>query len=292
MPTGGVFGAYELIRGIDVLEQARLIQDYDGVLRPTPDLDTLLQVDAAEAPGLLVTSFLDAVRPLWVETPIQDGRIIEDLLPDDARETLRASLSPERREALLMNLARKWRDEELQEIGQEGERFVVESFRSALIEAGAADLASRVVQVSATTDTLGYDISVPTLNGETLRVEVKSTRRRSAPIRCFLSRNEADFGVKDPNWILVVACSIGESPLILGWASAAALAPLFPTDTSPRSSWSSTELTLVDELRPGLPSILAPPGEAVGEELTQRSPFTMGVSESWDDREPGATGGK
>src|SRR5262245_2463278 len=102
MPTGGVFGASDLIRGIDILEEARLITDDAGLLRPTPDLRTLLQVEAVEAPGLLLTSFLEAVRPLWVETPIQDDRVIEDLLPDDARETLRASLSPERREALLM----------------------------------------------------------------------------------------------------------------------------------------------------------------------------------------------
>ena len=261
MPTGGVFGASELLKGIDILEQARLIQDDAGLLRPTPELDALLHVDDGEAPGLLVTSFLEAVRPLWVETPIQDGRVVEDLLPDDSRETLRASLSLERREALLMNLARKWRDEELQEIGQDGEHFVAESFRSALIDAGSAELASRVVQVSATTDALGYDISVPTLSGHTLRVEVKSTRRRSSLFRCYLSRNEADFGAGDPNWVLV-ACSVGDCPQILGWASAEALMPLFPRDVSARSSWRSVELMLSDELTPGLPSIEAPPTKA------------------------------
>jgi len=143
MPTGGVFGASELIRGLAILEEARLIYEDAGLLRSTPDLDTMVRVGDAEAPGLLLTSFLEAVRPLWVETPIQNGRVVEDLLPDDARETLRASLSPERREALLMNLARKWRDEELREIGEDGERFVTESFRRALIDAGSVELDHR-----------------------------------------------------------------------------------------------------------------------------------------------------
>jgi hypothetical protein len=262
MPTGGVFGASELMRGLAILEQARLIYEDAGLLRPTPDLDTMLHVDDSEAPGLLVTSFLEAARPVWVETPIQNGRVVEDLLPDDARETLRASLSPERREALLMNLARKWRDEELLEVGEDGERFVAECFRRALIEAGNVELASHVVQCSSTTDALGYDISVPTLSGDVLRVEVKSTRRGSNPFRCYLSRNEADVGVRDANWLLV-ACAVGESPTILGWASAAALMPLFPTDMSPRSSWRSVELTLEEELTAGLPSIAAPPNQLV-----------------------------
>jgi hypothetical protein len=277
MPTGGVFGASELIRGLAILEEARLIYEDAGLLRSTPDLDTMVRVGDAEAPGLLLTSFLEAVRPLWVETPIQNGRVVEDLLPDDARETLRASLSPERREALLMNLARKWRDEELREIGEDGERFVTESFRRALIDAGSVELASQVVQGSSTTDALGYDISVPTLNGDTMRVEVKSTRRGSSPFRCYLSRNEADVGVRDPNWVLV-ACAVGDSPRILGWATAAALIPLFPEDVSPRSSWRSVELTLGDELTAGLPSIAAPPNQVAESAQIPAAQAPMGAA--------------
>jgi hypothetical protein len=82
------------------------------------------------------------------------------------------------------------------------------------------------VQVSRISDHLGYDVIAPRLDGHPRRLEVKTTRRRRWRGEVFLSRNEYEVGLRDPDWALVVVESDTDGAAALaGWWRAERVTP-------------------------------------------------------------------
>ncbi|WP_303708956.1 MULTISPECIES: protein NO VEIN domain-containing protein [Microbacterium] len=118
------------------------------------------------------------------------------------------------------------------QVGAAGEAAVIDACREELTLLGRADLLAKVVQVSAFDDTLGYDISAPTLRQGTRHLEVKTTSAISEGFFPFyLSRNEYDVGRSQPSeWSLVACERRGGTVTILGWCRASALTAYVPAD--------------------------------------------------------------
>ena len=133
--------------------------------------------------------------------------------------------------------------------------------RTDLLALGYPELARAVRHLSLESDQLGYDITAPRIGGQRRLLEVKATTTHGAETITFhLSRNEAETGLRYRDWALVVcavtdvAARAGE---IVGWQSAAFLAPAFPVD-SPGGRWESATVTVtVADLLPGLPPAIA-----------------------------------
>lgn len=82
------------------------------------------------------------------------------------------------------------RDQRNRSLGRAGEAWAMKVIQEELTQGGRADLAERTVWISDVVgDGLGYDIATFDLDGEPIRVEVKTTKGgRSAPF--FVSANE------------------------------------------------------------------------------------------------------
>lgn len=147
---------------------------------------------------------------------------------------------------------RKFEAEHLEEIGLEGEKWVFECY-SRLLTCSDAE---RMKHVSLVNDTLGFDIVTPSLENMSriIHIEVKTTNRPVQNPRFYLSRNEFEVGLKDPNWVLVMVQKIGGEYRIFGHCFASQLEEYMPMDTSDYSVWESVKVTLVSAMvRPGLP---------------------------------------
>lgn len=129
------------------------------------------------------------------------------------------------------------------ESGAAGEEAVVEACRAELVSLGRPDLARKVMQLSLLDDTLGYDVSAPTVNDQVRLLEVKTTGRPTdAVFPFFLSRNEFDVGRDEKAWALVACAVIRDSASIMGWCRASALVPYLPDDR--RGRWTEAFLQL------------------------------------------------
>jgi hypothetical protein len=163
---------------------------------------------------------------------------------------------PLEREAFLLKLGRRHSEEELREVGELAESHVEVEVRTQLIFQGRGDLAQRVRRVSLLSDELGYDVTAPRLDGSDRRLEVKGTRGEGSVVRIVISRNEANVGLRDPDWALVV-CRVGRNQIVstLGWTTGPAIASQLPSDPETGGKWDSATLYLdVQELQPTLPT--------------------------------------
>ncbi|MHB2001652.1 MAG: protein NO VEIN domain-containing protein [Solirubrobacteraceae bacterium] len=177
-----------------------------------------------------------------------DGATLSDLV-----------LDTDDREELLLQLARRVSDEHNALVGDAGERLVVAEARAELEQLGRPDVARQVRRVSLTSDQLGYDIRAPRLQGAPRRIEVKATTTsdNTEQVRIFISRNEAETGLRMTGWSLVV-CLITDTKdttgSVLGWWSYDDLAERLPQDVH-GGAWRLAELILpLKDARPGLPS--------------------------------------
>lgn len=115
--------------------------------------------------------------------------------------------------------------------GVAGETAIVEACRVELSSLGRPDLAAKVTQLSVLDDTLGYDVSAPTLTERVRLLEVKTTTHPSEAIfTFFLSRNEFDVGRRERSWSLVACEASGDAASVIGWCRASALVPYLPED--------------------------------------------------------------
>lgn len=129
------------------------------------------------------------------------------------------------------------------ESGAAGEVAVVEACRDDLVSLGRPDLAGKVVQLSLLDDTLGYDVSAPTLTDQARLLEVKTTGHPTDAIfPFFLSRNEFDVGRRKKAWALVACAATEGAAGIIGWCRASALVPYLPDDR--RGRWTEAFLQL------------------------------------------------
>ena len=67
-----------------------------------------------------------------------------------------------------------------------------------------------VRHLSLESDQLGYDVSAPRIGGPSRLIEVKATTVPAETIAVYLSRNEAETGLRYPDWSLVV-CSVTDA---------------------------------------------------------------------------------
>jgi hypothetical protein len=138
------------------------------------------------------------------------------------------------------------------ELGLAGELYVMELLKE-VIPHGFQD---RIIHVSLEDDSAGYDIRTPSTNGPEGEVllEVKTSSRTGPGFRLFLSRNEVETGLRNPNWhLLLVAAHQGKFE-IAGAINMSAIADLLPQDTSDEARWMSLRLVVpVEDLDKKLP---------------------------------------
>jgi hypothetical protein len=129
------------------------------------------------------------------------------------------------------------------ESGVAGETAVVDACCAELVSLDRPDLAAKVMRLSLLDDTLGYDVSAPTLTDQVRLLEVKTAARPTDAIfPFFLSRNEFDIGRRERAWALVACNSTGGQAGIIGWCRASALVPYLPDDR--RGRWTEAFLQL------------------------------------------------
>lgn len=234
---------------------AGLLRQQGDMLMPSPGLRDIALTSDADGCEALLVAFLIASRPLWLLAATAEGILVDELIPDDAQFALREGMGAETRDALLLELGRRFSDEARSVTGDLAEKYIVESCRAELRDAGAPALAESVRRVSEISDQLGYDITAPRLNGSTRRIEAKGTRGGGSAIVVFLSRNEAERGLSDTDWSLV-ACRVAadDSVELVGRLVGADLRGYLPSDPCPETRWQSIRLELpAGTFAPGLP---------------------------------------
>lgn len=242
-PSDALYPPGDLRLGEQLLLDCGLLLEKDGYLYRTARLTEIVALEDDEATAI---TFESAVL-VAVANPVAFGAGNDG--PQHVRE-LAAELitDPDRREALLLALGRKYDDALHSALGLGGEEFVVTRARDELTGLGRQDLAAGVRRLSEFADDLGYDVIAPRFGGAR-RLEVKTSRYTSEGLfHFYISRNEWDTGLRDPDWALV-GCRINSDDGIelLGWCRAVALEPYVPMD-SEGGRWVSAELEVPDTL--------------------------------------------
>lgn len=245
-PSDGLFPPQDLRLGERLLVDCGLLAITDDHLVPTYDLKTLAGL--AEPDATAVVFELAVRRSLGVaSTPVnpQIEAAATALIPD-----------PERREALLIAMARRHDETVRAVLGARGEEFVASVARDELRTLGREDLADRVRRVSEMSDQLGYDVVAPRILGMR-RLEVKTSVATAAGLfRFYLSRAEYEVGLVDSEWALV-GCQAEEAGTLslAGWCRANSLDTYLPSDGQ-AGRWVSAELSVpLAVLKHGLPPV-------------------------------------
>jgi len=262
--TGHVHDRDSLLVSLRLLEDLELVQRVGDLISLTDELKEVRTLPRPAFVEAILVLYLTRARPLWLFNAHDDNPDWKLLLPQDAAALLAAVFEhPGRREAFVLNVARKVDADLLAETGSRGEEAVVEALRHNLRNVGRNDLADTVVRMSLVDDTLGYDITSPDTRGRTHLVEAKATKALGSGIDFFLSRNEARVGNAEPMWSIVVAqdqpCDTGSVMVTAGWLAYEDIASLLPQDAATqdgglRGRWQSVKITVeTSRLRPGLP---------------------------------------
>jgi hypothetical protein len=185
------------------------------------------------------------------------GVLADELIPDGERAKLWEILTPEGREAVLLKIGRRFSEEGQAITGAIAESLIVTRCQAELLRAGASDLADSVCRVSEVSDQLGYDITAPRLDRTTRRIETKGTRASGTSVVFYLSRNEAERGLIDADWSLVV-CRVlyDDTAEIIGHLKGVELRSYLPEDPGTETRWQSIRLELPETVfTSGLPPI-------------------------------------
>ncbi len=255
--TGGLYRSDDLRLGATLLERAGLVLCGDvGRYFPSSELLALRNLPDDVVADLLLQEVLTVEPPLWLFAAVVDEEVRWENVPDAELVVLGQTVpDPDRREAMLLAIGRKFDQERLTVIGDAGEDFVVAACRGYFLEKDRADLAAAVERVSTRSDTLGYDLSASDSMGRRHRIEVKTTSARVGRLQFYISRNEATVALRDPAWSLVVVRrGFDDSLAIVGWCRGAAIASYLPSDAPIGGRWSAARLDAPDgSLEPGLP---------------------------------------
>ena len=197
--------------------------------------DGALAVDPKFARSYLLKHALLDEQPLWLPDSDRLIHSVDDL-PEDVLDVGQAlGLSPGEVLRAVRNVFSKVDTTRRKEIGSAGEIELLRLLKD-LPEAS-------VTHVAAYADGLGYDIMF-NYQALTLHLEVKTTTRRGRLV-IYLSRNEFNTMLEDPEWVLVVVL-LGslqqiESVVTIDktWVEMNA-----PKDVSPFSNWDSVRLNV------------------------------------------------
>jgi hypothetical protein len=257
--TGGIYRLEHFERAETLLWGCRLIDVVDGVIKPSGELLEIARLPYSEALELLLIATVERQPPVWLYAACEGSELATEAIPDLDWSIITGVIeNPDRREAFLLALGRKFDAEEAASTGSEGELFVVEQCRQALTALGHPELAQAVRRVSSVSDQLGYDIVTPTIGNDPWRIEVKTTRSRASVVRTSLTRNEARVGIADQRWILLICFqSDAGHHEILGWCRASLFLSVLPKDVSKDAQWLSARVALDRaNLNEGLPSLI------------------------------------
>jgi hypothetical protein len=244
LPSDGVFGARDFDSAQELLGSVSLISVQDEVLEVSESIAEIAFAPHDAAVQLLFDLILERRPPQWLAIAATGNTLRTAAIPDPDLDAISSVLrDPDLREAILLRAARRHDAAALAALGAVGEQHVLQYARGELIAAGAPDLVDQVVQVSRISDQLGYDVIAPRLDGHPRRLEVKTTRRRRWRGEVFLSRNEYEVGLRDPDWALVVVeIDTDETPTLAGWCRADRLQPMIPEDRHADGRWVSASL--------------------------------------------------
>ena len=251
----GIYRLVDYLAGQEILLRCGLLRLEGDVLYCAPGLTELLAEEDERCIQTLAELYLSAEPPVWLRVAVAGDGLRPEYIPDEAQAELERLIpDPERREALLLSAGHTFDDTERRRIGVLGEEHVAAVCRDELTGLGHPELAARVIRISALSDQLGYDVTAPSLAG-TRRLEVKTTRAQASAVEVFLSRNEVETGLRDPDWALVI-CRIDESDTIwnVAWCRADTLRVLLPVDPAVGGRWEVVKVTLSDAaVVPGVP---------------------------------------
>lgn len=251
----GLFSPHDLVLGETILLAAGLVRLKDAGLVAASGWNRKSSGATDEICVGILAAYLGATQPVWLTAVASRGILAEELVPEEVLDALQGLMpDPERREAFLLNAARLYDDSPASEIGAIAEDFVVELAKTELAPFSPA-LADGVARVSLVSDQLGYDVVAPLVHGGFRRMEVKATGGLGRVVTVFLSRNEAEVGLRDPDWALVI-CRVRtlESTELLGWLRGESLRNRLPVDRA-GGTWEKSRLSIhASDLRPGIPS--------------------------------------
>lgn len=246
--TGGILPPGDLSRGEDLLLDLGFAYRVGDVLHLAPALVALLDGTVEEACRVLVLAAADLAVSQDPTRVAEISSAAEALCPDDeGNETATAAFG-------------RFDDRLRRLVGEIGEEIVVAVARRELLLLGREDLARETRRVSLESDHYGYDIVAARLSGMPRLLEVKSTTAQIAPteprVEIFLSRNEAEVGLRERDWSLVL-CHVDDienrDGKIVGWLFARELTDLLPNDAE-SGRWESARLSIpVGRFREGLP---------------------------------------
>ena len=248
--TGGLFAPPDLERGQRLLIDCGLVEERDGSLYPRSELQQILAGAIDDAVAAIYGRAV-AYQEETIDWPSEEAAAeLADLIPDVTR-----------REELLRALARRFDDAQRHLVGAIGEEVVVAALRAELNSLGYPELSRAVRHLSLESDQLGYDVAAPRIAGADRLIEVKATTTLAGGnASIYLSRNEAEVGLRYRDWALVVCLvtdQVRRDAQIVGWQTASALAPGFPVDC-PGGRWESVNLVVsVADMVPGLPPAIA-----------------------------------
>lgn len=253
VPTSGTLGTQDFLAGESILASLGLIEVIDEVLLVTDSVAELATATRDDAAALLLGLVLERRPPSWLRFAAAGDSLKANSIPDAELAALEDSfVDPAHREAILLAAARRYDATRLTALGALGEEYVAVSCREQLRAAGAEALAEAVSRVSLISDQLGYDVVAPRLDGSSRRIEVKATRRLAWRGEVYISRNEFEIGLLDPDWSLVVVeIDAEETPSLLGWCRAEALVAKMPADRHHLGRWSSVRLLQAEGMLSG-----------------------------------------
>ena len=158
LPTDGLFTLDNLLQGEEILVQGG-VAARDGV-------SIRLLGHRPSSVELLAAKFMEVSPPSWLGIATRNGDLNLSMIPPDEAKTL-ADLfgDPERRDAFLLALHRKFDDAFRRAMGETAELLVLASCKEQLSLLGAPTLAEQVLHASLISDQLGYDIRTPTVAG-------------------------------------------------------------------------------------------------------------------------------
>ncbi|GAM73253.1 hypothetical protein JCM19241_2708 [Vibrio ishigakensis] len=150
-------------------------------------------------------------------------------------------------------IEKKFNSEALKKIGDIGEAFIFKELQ----RHHPVELHSQIDHVSTYDDTLGYDISSPSIanTDNTLLMEVKtSVRPISGKFDFFLSRNEFNVGLSNRQWCIIAVSIVNSTPIVIGHLYCYQIESRLPHDIDESAKWASCKLSIeVDAFRAGLP---------------------------------------
>lgn len=96
----------------------------------------------------------------------------------------------------------------LKELGDKGEKIVMDLEKKTLKETGRTDLAQKVTRVSLKSDSFGYDVLSFEVDGTEKYIEVKATRAKTGPAKFFLTINELETAKELKNYFVYIVYGV------------------------------------------------------------------------------------